>query len=274
MYHNKSGLQTRLIQIATAWEYEFNKTPNSYLITDPRVIRKTRWHPIVRFIRTYCRLRGNEQVLEAGCGGGLYGIALATFGVDCCELDYSERMLDNVKIAVSRYGPVYGPLRLQILRGDLTGMSFKDCTFDIVFNEGVIEHWVNRDERAKVLTEMARVIKPRGCLVVCIPNNAHPLHRWWYFLQRVVRSDKLVFRPGGELEEAVISADALGNELRDIDLINVDVDGFAVTRTIAHYPRWWPLRVLAKGLEVILPPFPQHVRRKWGVYLLAGGQKP
>jgi ubiquinone/menaquinone biosynthesis C-methylase UbiE len=274
MYNNQSGIKTRLTQIAATWEYEFNKKPNSYLIIDPRVIRKTRRHPIVQFIQTYCHLKGDEKVLEAGCGGGLYGITLATFGVDCYELDYSKNMLKNVEIAVSKCKTTYGSLRIKTFQEDLTGMSFGDNTFDIVFNEGVIEHWVNRDERRQILTEMTRVIKPGGHLVVCIPNNAHPFYKWWYFLQRVVRSDKLVFRPGGELEEAIISADTLANEIGDIGLINVDVDGFAVTRTIAHYPRWWPLKALAKALEIILPPFPQHIRKKWGVYLLAGGQKP
>lgn len=262
-----------LKRIADQWIRVFNTGPSSYLVTDPRQIRKTRNHPIVRFILHTCRLSGRERILEAGCGGGLYGLTLATFGCDCVELDFSEQMLKNVEITREEYQTEYGPLKVSTLRGDITDLRNLQGAFDVVFNEGVIEHWVDVLQRKQVLGEMVRAARPGGFVVVCIPNNSHPLYTWWYFLQRIFHTSWLIFRPGGELEEAIICASALEREMADVGLVEVVSEGFGVTRTISYYPRWLPLRAFSKLLGIILPPFPKHIRRRWGVYLLACGRR-
>jgi SAM-dependent methyltransferase len=46
-------------------------------------------------------------------------------------------------------------------------MPFKDCIFDVVYNEGVVEHFQNS---VSVLTEMVRVTKKKGIVVFSVPN--------------------------------------------------------------------------------------------------------
>ena len=251
----------------------FSEEPAAFAAS-PKEIFKARDSPIVRMIIDGCWPQAGALILEAGCGGGQFGLALATRGFRALELDFSRQMLRNVRSASRGLARGGEHIVSDTVQGDITGLPFPDGRFDVTFNEGVIEHWTAAEDRIRVLSEMARVTKPGGHVVVCIPHNCHPFYPWWYFLQRLFRSGWLVYRPGGSLEEARISADELGRELEAAGLSDLLVDGFAVTRTIAHYPRWLPLRALAKLAELLLPQFPWSIRRRWGVYLIAGGRKP
>jgi SAM-dependent methyltransferase len=259
--------------IAGRWEEMFAEQPDAFAAS-PREVLKARNSPIVRMLVAGCRLHPGACVLEAGCGGGQLGLALATKGLRAVELDFSRQMLRNVHAAAHGLNKGAGRIPFDTVQGDITALPASDGTFDATFNEGVIEHWTATEDRIRILSELARVTKPGGHLVACIPHNCHPLYPWWYFLQRLFRSGSLVYRPGGSLEEARISADQLRHELEAAGLSDVHVDGFAVTRTIAHYPRWLPLRALAKLAEILLPEFPLNIRRKWGLYLLGKARKP
>ncbi len=259
--------------IARRWQEMFSEEPRAFAASPKEVARAWK-SPIVQMIIDGCRPPAGALILEAGCGGGQFGLALATRGFRAVELDFSRQMLRNVRAAAQGLIQRGERVFFDTVQGDITALPLPDARFDVTFDEGVIEHWTAVEDRLRVLSEMARVTKPGGHVVVCIPHNCHPLYPWWYFLQRLFRSGWLVYRPGGNLEEARISAEALRRELEAAGLTDVFVDGFAVTRTIAHYPRWLPLRIFAKLAEIVLPPFPLSVRRKWGVYLIARGRKP
>jgi ubiquinone/menaquinone biosynthesis C-methylase UbiE len=259
--------------IAGRWQEMFTEEPDSFAAS-PRDVLKARKSPLVRMLVAGCRPQPGAWILEAGCGGGQFGLALATKGLRAFELDFSRQMLRNVHAAAQRLGQRNGHMLFDTVQGDITALPASDARFDVTFNEGVIEHWTAPEDRIRILSELARVTKPGGQVVVCIPHNCHPLYSWWYFLQRLFRSGWLVYRPGGSLEEARIGADQLRRELEAAGLSDVCVDGFAVTRTIAHYPRWVPLRALAKLAELLLPEFPPSIRRRWGVYLVGMGRKP
>ncbi len=269
-----SGPSSSLKRIGNEWVSLFAGRPDYYVISSPSPILRAVQSPVVKFIRQSCSIRGNEEVLEAGCGSGLFGLALATLGCMVTAVDLSDQMVTNVQDAATMMANAGYRIQVTANQQDITALALGDNTFDVAFNEGVIEHWVRREERIQVLREMVRVVKPGGRVVVCIPNNAHPWYPWWHLLQRTVRSRQLIFRPGGALEEAVISAGMLAADLKDAGLGEIATDGFAVTRTIAHYPRWLPLRIISRALERCLPPFSQKIRRSWGIYLLAYGIKP
>lgn len=104
-------------------------------------------------------------IVEVGCGSGKFGIHFAaTFGcnttlldVDPDQVDRAQRLLRTVEAAIDRRLPV----RIDV--GDVMNIGFPNDTFDLVFNEGVVEHWVG-DPRVKCLQEMARV--SRECVIV------------------------------------------------------------------------------------------------------------
>lgn len=97
-------------------------------------------------------------VLEAGCGTGQ---TLSQFSKrhETVGLDISRAAL-NLARTNSR-NPVLG---------SIFEIPFKDGTFDLVYNSGVIEHFKDPDNVA-ALAEMARVTKPFGKIIIIVPNT-------------------------------------------------------------------------------------------------------
>lgn len=62
------------------------------------------------------------------------------------------------------------------VRGDILSMPFRDDSFDLVYNSGVIEHF-REPENVRAIREMARVVKKGGAVVIIVPNSLCPWYR-------------------------------------------------------------------------------------------------
>jgi len=105
------------------------------------------------------------KILDAGFGTGRFCLALAKDypGSEIHGLDISQNLVDDANRAA-------GHLELEnatFHRGDILNMPFPDNTFDVVFNEGVIEHLPEYEDAFR---EMVRVAKPGGKIIVGVPN--------------------------------------------------------------------------------------------------------
>ena len=58
-------------------------------------------------------------------------------------------------------------------------MKFKDGTFDITFNAGVIEHFDDDKINNRPLEEMIRVTKKGGKIVFLVPSAYSPLYAYY-----------------------------------------------------------------------------------------------
>lgn len=104
------------------------------------------------------RVRG--QVLENGCGVGMYVEHLAPLGGQMFGLEYDfERAVE----AASR-----SP---RILNAAGENLPFPDLSFDLILSHEVLEHVL--DDR-QAMVEMARVLKPGGRAVIFVPNRGYP----------------------------------------------------------------------------------------------------
>ena len=111
-----------------------------------------------RFAEPWCRGR---DVLDAGCGVG-YGSA---------ELGRSGRRVLGVDIdadAVAYARARYAAPNVEFAVMDLAALALDDASFDAVCAFEAIEHV--RDQRA-VLSELARVLRPHGVLVLSTPRS-------------------------------------------------------------------------------------------------------
>ncbi len=105
-----------------------------------------------------------KLVLEVGAGTGRDGIALARGGARTVSLDYSAASLGLIKAQLE-------PLdRVSPVCGDAFAMPFPDRTFDVVFHQGLLEHFRNAGD---LVAENARVLKSGGYLLVDVPQRYH-----------------------------------------------------------------------------------------------------
>ena len=110
-----------------------------------------------------------SQALEIGCGMGLISVGLARRGYHVNAVDIEMGMIESVR-RLATEAKVSNRLIGQV--GDVHHLDFRDNTFDMVIAIGVLE-WV--PSLAQPLSEMTRVLKPGGHLIVNV-DNAWALH--------------------------------------------------------------------------------------------------
>ncbi len=102
------------------------------------------------------------RVLDLGCGVGSFSALLAARSIRVTCADVSE---ENVE-AVRRRQP-----ELTVVRADATALPFDEDAFDAAVLMEVLEHV--EDDRA-ALSELRRVVRDDGLLIVSVPNLAAP----------------------------------------------------------------------------------------------------
>ncbi|MFH1085736.1 MAG: class I SAM-dependent methyltransferase [Chloroflexota bacterium] len=108
-----------------------------------------------------------QRVIEVDCGPGVLAAKLRDRGANVVATDLSL-------VAVERARAKGIPCTQVDL--DTQRLPFADGAFDVVVSNSAIEH---RFFPERHLDECARVLKPGGRLILCLPNVAHLLCRWW-----------------------------------------------------------------------------------------------
>ena len=102
-------------------------------------------------------------MLDAGCGAGEYVEALARLGADVRGVEY---LAHKVEAWAARH-----PTDGRVSEGDISRLPFAGAAFDIVLLNEVLEHVPNE---SAVLTEVRRVLRPGGTLILFAPNRRYP----------------------------------------------------------------------------------------------------
>ncbi len=110
------------------------------------------------------RLRAvkGQKVLDLGCGPADGASWLRQKGIDAIGLDYSFGMLEKARRDRALAG--------RLTRGDAGHLPFKDGAFDKLVCTNSFHHY---PDHVRALTEMRRVLKPGGLLVLVDPRQDH-----------------------------------------------------------------------------------------------------
>jgi arsenite methyltransferase len=117
------------------------------------------------------RLRGDERVLDMGCGRGAVLIAVAkrltTGSVTGIDLWSTRDQSGNASDVTRRNASIEGVLdRVAIETGDMRSMPFGDHSFDLVVSSLAIHNIRTNADRAKAVSEAWRVLRPGGRLAI------------------------------------------------------------------------------------------------------------
>ena len=134
---------------------EYGRTPPVIHIQQAQMVRKLL--PEV----------GTRRLLDIGSGAGVGAKLLAdTIGIDHVTcMDISVQALAETK------AKGFSPL---IASAEGIVLPFRDATFDVVVIDEVVEHLVDTDS---IMSEIHRVLKPGGQLVLSTPNLASWFNR-------------------------------------------------------------------------------------------------
>jgi arsenite methyltransferase len=147
-------------------------TGASIITTAALFIRTTRigkfevWAQILEGLR----LRGDETLLDLGCGRGAVLLAAAkllpkgrAIGVDIWRADQTDNSQQNTLRNAELEGVAD---RVEVRTADITDLPFDDNSVDVVVSSLVVHNISDPAARTKAISEAARVLRPGGRLAV------------------------------------------------------------------------------------------------------------
>jgi ubiquinone/menaquinone biosynthesis C-methylase UbiE len=100
------------------------------------------------------------NVLDIGCGGGIYSRALAEMGAaHVTGVDFSEEMLEAAREKSHSYE------RVQFLVGNAVETSLPGEEYDLILERALVHHLTQRDLE-DALREAFRLLRPGGLLLI------------------------------------------------------------------------------------------------------------
>jgi len=121
--------------------------------------------PLLKLLAGLLPAAPGARVLEVGCGTAMDSCLLAGSRQDvqpfACDL--SEKAARVARENARALG-----IELRTFAGDLTSLPFEDGWFDLVFSQGVLEHF---PDPAPAMREQVRALRPGGALVVDVPQK-------------------------------------------------------------------------------------------------------
>ncbi len=106
-----------------------------------------------------------KWILEVGAGSGRDSLALSSRGGRVIMLDYSAPALQVIQRLAQKAGrPVY------LVRGDAFHLPFRSDALDLVFHQGLLEHFTAPEG---IMAESLRVLRPGGAALADVPQRYH-----------------------------------------------------------------------------------------------------
>ncbi|RPI28826.1 MAG: class I SAM-dependent methyltransferase [Acidobacteria bacterium] len=165
--------------------------------------------------------RGFRRVLDLGCGSGRHLPPLARSGLSVFGLDNSPSGL-----ALAREDLYKEHLQAHLLLGDFReNLPYRDRSFEGLLSTQVVHHAEIRTIR-KVISEIERVLLPKGLLFLSVPKDRQQASRF-----RQIEAGTFVPEDGPEMgiPHHFFEEGELRELLRGFDLFGFHVD------TAKHY---------------------------------------
>jgi len=154
-----------------------------------------------------------SRVLEVGFGSGRI-LSKVAFDSEssCTGVDVNDGAFKSLAYFAKQQG-----VEVASVKGDGFCLPFRDGSFDVVYSEGVIEHfpiWKSQ----MLLEEHVRVCRRGGIVIVSVPNRFALVHS----LTKRLLGDRFLFSP-----ESSLSTFQLAGMMSRVGVDIVKRDGFA-----------------------------------------------
>jgi SAM-dependent methyltransferase len=170
-----------------------------------------------------------KTALDAGCGSGFFSRFFISRGITTYALDYSAKALEmTLKVTEGKANIVCADLL-----GDKLIEIIGDVKFDIVFSDGLFEHF-NDDQQQVIMNNFKSVLSENGIIITFVPNLWSP----WQIIRPLLM-------PGIEEKPFIIK------QLRSLNMgcgLNVISDGGINTIPL----QWSPDRIVGKSFGMLL----------------------
>jgi 2-polyprenyl-3-methyl-5-hydroxy-6-metoxy-1,4-benzoquinol methylase len=221
------------------------------------------WRRILRVTT----LRPPARCFEVGCGGGIQVVQLALNGFLCTGIDVSPNVLDRANRfieSVRRFNQAVSSI--QLIESDFMKLDLKELegSYDLVFNVGVIEHYLKAEDRQEFLRRKLLLGKPGAFIVSIVPSGIHPF-----------RQEKKKLGWGGyHIPEIDYTTELLIEEMRTVGLSTAVVLPHNVFGYLLARPNWWCNKITYLASQLFAPIFFRSIMERYAYSFIAIGQKP
>lgn len=125
-------------------------------------------------------LKPGSTCFEIGCGGGLHLVRLALNGYSVSGMDCSHEVVERAKSFMEQVAMFDNKAKqLKIYIGDFLSEDYikKEDKYDLVFDFGVVEHFLERKDRLEFFTRKIKLTKQGGYIVSAVPSGMHPYRK-------------------------------------------------------------------------------------------------
>ena len=193
---------------------------------------KKRWNRRVRMLTSH--LMPYMDVLEIGCGNGLFTKEIAKIKCHLTAIDISEELLEDAKKRVNQKKVIFKV-------DNAYDLSFRDCEFDSVIGSSILHHL----DIDRVLQELMRILKPEGTICFTEPNMLNP--------QIAIQKNIKYFKKlsGDSPDETAFFKWQLKNLLKKFGFVDIRVNPFDFLHPKIPYKLLHGLEPICKKLETI-----------------------
>lgn len=255
------------------WEQRAFSWFDPATVTVEQIVRNTQSEFVQRLVKGIEPSVGRETaILEAGCGTGMYALGLAALGHRVVAFDYNAEAIRYAAQFRETLWQAYPDAKIELYQDNLLAIGAAAESFDLTFNQAVLEYFTADRERHQALCEMARVTRRGGMVAVIVQHTGHPLRGYW---ERIGWEGYTRQPPVTRLTPR-----QLATELQAVGLEAVETDGIYPWKVLFWYPRWFErwratregVYLAGRALERV--PLPTRLRQSMALQIVARGRKP
>lgn len=171
-----------------------NKTKEDYeIIADEfAATRQKPWHDLDFLI---ARIAPTKKILDVGCGNGRLLGSLKDKNVQYVGIDSSDKLIYHAKKTFPKYPSA------TFLTADALELPFEDSVFDFVVSVAVLHHIPSVELRRKAISEIHRVLKNGGEVIVSVWNLWQQKYYKYVFGELI---KKLIGKSGLDIKDCYI----------------------------------------------------------------------
>ena len=117
-------------------------------------------------------LKSSKNILDIGCSDGYVHKQIRSKKITGIDINESDLDIAKLLNPNNRYR-----------KESVYELKFKDAEFDTVLCLDVLEHL---DDDTKAISEISRVLKKGGKLVLTVPSRNYPLHTFGHFSSLII----------------------------------------------------------------------------------------
>lgn len=131
---------------------------------------------------SFNKIKKGQKCLEIGSATGVFSFEFIKVGIDLVSIDLSSQ---NIKMAQYKNTRLGSNIDFQI--GDIENLDFSDSVFDGVISFSTLRYV---PKIKKALSEINRVLKPEGYVILDFPNKDCP---WFNYLKKPLTGRKHIY---------------------------------------------------------------------------------